>query len=221
MGNYTAVGRLTWQASARDKVRFYVDRQFNGEFYNGFNTLADDLAGSVDRRVRTRLGAADQVDADHHEQAAARSRHLVLQPAVRAELPRRRSGRAILPRLEQTTDRLTVAAGNTIPPYTSWTKSYSSMAAASYITGSHALKTGMTMQWGTNSRTFSSNAQINTLVFNAGLAQLPRQRHEPAAVHQFALSDRRRREQRAGDRAAEGEAATSASSSRTRGRSTG
>jgi hypothetical protein len=47
------------------------------------------------------------------------------------------------------------------------------MAAASYITGSHAFKTGLTMQWGTNSRTFSSNAQINTLVFNAGLLNQP------------------------------------------------
>jgi hypothetical protein len=47
------------------------------------------------------------------------------------------------------------------------------MAAASYITGSHAFKTGMTMGWGTNSRTFSSNAQINTLVFNSGLLGAP------------------------------------------------
>ena len=31
--------RLTWQASSRDKIRFYLDRQFNGEDYNGFNTL--------------------------------------------------------------------------------------------------------------------------------------------------------------------------------------
>ena len=31
----------------------------------------------------------------------------------------------------------------------------------------------MTMQWGTNSRTFSSNAQINTLVTNAGLLGAP------------------------------------------------
>jgi hypothetical protein len=42
------------------------------------------------------------------------------------------------------------------------------MVAASYITGSHALKTGMTMNWGTNSRTFSANAEINQLVFNLG-----------------------------------------------------
>ncbi len=47
------------------------------------------------------------------------------------------------------------------------------MASASYITGSHAFKTGVTMQWGTNSRTFSSNAKINTLVFNTGLLGAP------------------------------------------------
>ena len=66
-----------------------------------------------------------------------------------------------------------MACGNTIPPYTSWTKSYSGGASASYITGSHAVKAGMTTQWGTNSRTFSSNAEINTLVFNAGLLNAP------------------------------------------------
>ena len=38
-GNYSAVTRLTYQASSRDKIRFYLDRQFNGEDYNGFNTL--------------------------------------------------------------------------------------------------------------------------------------------------------------------------------------
>ena len=38
-GNYSAVTRLTWAATSRDKVRFYLDRQFNGEDYNGFNTL--------------------------------------------------------------------------------------------------------------------------------------------------------------------------------------
>ena len=38
-GNYSAVTRLTFQASQRDKIRFYLDRQFNGEDYNGFNTL--------------------------------------------------------------------------------------------------------------------------------------------------------------------------------------
>src|SRR5262249_11130873 len=40
MGNYSAVGRITWAASSKDKIRFYIEKQYNGEFYNGFNTLA-------------------------------------------------------------------------------------------------------------------------------------------------------------------------------------
>src|SRR5215204_6301840 len=39
MGNYSAVTRLTWAASSKDKLRFYIEKQYNGEFYNGFNTL--------------------------------------------------------------------------------------------------------------------------------------------------------------------------------------
>ena len=70
--------------------------------------------------------------------------------------------------LEATTNRLTVAAGNTIPPYKSATKDYSIVASASYVTGSHAIKAGMTNGWGTNSRTFTSHAEINTLVFGGG-----------------------------------------------------
>ena len=30
-----------WAATSRDRIRFYIERQFNGEFYNGFNTLAE------------------------------------------------------------------------------------------------------------------------------------------------------------------------------------
>ena len=39
MGNYSGVGRVTWAASSKDKFRVYLEKQFNGEFYNGFNTL--------------------------------------------------------------------------------------------------------------------------------------------------------------------------------------
>ena len=51
------------------------------------------------------------------------------------------------------------------------------MASASYVTGSHAIKAGMTTSWGTNSRTFTSNAEINTLVFAPGAHRL-----RPSAV---------------------------------------
>ena len=37
------------------------------------------------------------------------------------------------------------------------------MASASYVTGSHAMKFGMTDLWGENSRTFAPAANIDTL----------------------------------------------------------
>jgi hypothetical protein len=172
MGNYTGVGRLTWQATQRDKVRFYVDRQFNGEYYNGFNTLPSTTPeASTDAFGR---GWVTQL-----KWTQTTTNKLLLEGGVtRYSQPyeqnyRPEVGPRDIARLETTTGLLSVAAGSTIPPYTSWTKSYSGMAAASYITGSHAIKTGMTMQWGTNSRTFTSNAQVNLLAFNNGLLGAP------------------------------------------------
>ncbi|MDP3719428.1 MAG: TonB-dependent receptor [Acidobacteriota bacterium] len=172
MGNYSAVTRLTWQASQKDKVRFYLDRQYNGEFFNGFNTLpTTSPEASTDAFG---LGWVPQL-----KWTQTTTNKLLLEAGISyytqdyEQNCRESVGPTDLPRLEQTTGRLTVACGNTIPPYTSWTKSYNSAASASYITGSHAFKTGVTMQWGTNSRTFSSNAQINTLVFNNGLLGAP------------------------------------------------
>lgn len=172
MGNYSAVTRLTWQASQKDKIRFYLDRQYNGEFFNGFNTLpTTSPEASTDAFG---LGWVPQL-----KWTQTTTNKLLLEAGISyytqdyEQNCRESVGPTDLPSLEQTTGRLTVACGNTIPPYTSWTKSYSSAASASYITGSHAFKTGVTMQWGTNSRTFSSNAQINTLVFNNGLLGAP------------------------------------------------
>ncbi len=167
MGNYSGVGRITWAATSRDKFRIYIEKQFNGEEYNGFNTLATTTPeASTDAFGR---GWVPQV-----KWTQATSNRLMLEAGISyydqpyEQNYRPTVGKTDLPRLEQTTGRLSVAAGNTIPPYTSWTKDYSTMASASYVTGTHAFKTGMTYSWGTNSRTFSSNAQINTLVFNGG-----------------------------------------------------
>jgi hypothetical protein len=172
MGNYSGIGRVTWQASSKDKIRFYVEKQFNGEFYNGFNTLPTTTPeASTDAWGR---GWVPQV-----KWTQTTSNKLLLEAGITYyDQPYEQTytstvGPRDLARLEQTTNRLSVAAGNTIPTYTSFTKTWASMASASYITGSHAFKTGMTMMWGKNSRTFSSNAQINTLVTNAGLLGLP------------------------------------------------
>ena len=172
MGNYTGVGRVTWQATDNDKIRFYVDRQFNGEFYNGFNTLPNTTPeASTDAFGRGWVTQAKWSETTTNKLLLEAGITYYNQPYEQNYRPE--VGPRDLARLEQSTGRLSVAAGNTIPPYTSWTKSYSGMVSANYITGSHAFKTGMTMQWGTNSRTFSSNAQINTLVFNAGLLGAP------------------------------------------------
>lgn len=178
MGNYSAVTRLTWQISQKDKVRFYLDRQYNGEFYNGFNTLpTTSPEASTDAFG---LGWVPQV-----KWTQTTTNRLLLEAGISyytqgyEQNCRESVGPRDLPRLEQSTGRLSVACGNTIPPYTSWTKSYSSAASASYITGSHAFKTGVTMGWGTNSRTFSSNGQLNTLVFNNGLLGAPASASNP------------------------------------------
>ena len=171
-GNYSFVTRLTYQASKKDKIRFYLDRQFNGEDFNGFNTLpTTSPEASTDAFG---LGWVPQV-----KWTQVTTNKLLLEAGLSyytqdyEQTCRPTVGKTDLPHLEQTTGRLTVACGSTIPPYTSWTKSYSGSASGSYVTGSHAMKAGMTTQWGTNSRTFTSNAEINTLVFNNGLLGVP------------------------------------------------
>ena len=205
MGNYSArgpahLGRIEHGQDPRLR-REAVQRRVLQRLQHA----GDDVAGSVHRCLRQRLGAASQVDAGAVEQAADRGRSLVLQPAVRAELHGRPSGRSISPHLESTTNRLTVAAGNTIPPYTSATQDYSMMASASYVTGTHAIKAGMTDGWGTNSRTLHRRTPRST-------------RWSSAAARPIC---RRGRRQHADERRAEGEQRPRACSSRTRGRGSG
>ena len=81
------------------------------------------------------------------------------------------------------------------------------MASASYVTGSHAIKVGMTDGWGENSRTFAPNANINTLIKinarRAGQRRISRSRS-------WSTTRRRPRSRTS--------TATSAATSRTRGR---
>jgi Carboxypeptidase regulatory-like domain len=163
MGNYSGVGRLTWAASSKDKVRLYVEKQFNGEFYNGFNTYAVSTPeASTDAFGR---GWIPQV-----RWTRAQSNKLLFEAGIAYyNQPYEQDCRASvkptdLPSLNGSTGLLTGACGYTIPPYSSTTKDYSTMASASYITGSHAIKVGMTDGWGENSRTFAPNANIDTLI---------------------------------------------------------
>src|SRR5688500_7070190 len=171
-GSYSAVTRLTYAVSSRDKIRFYLDRQFNGEDYNGFNTLPTTTPEASTNAFG--LGWVPQI-----KWTQTTTNKLLLEAGLSyytqdyEQSCRPTVGPRDLANLEVTTNRRSGSCGNIIPPYTSWTKSYSGGASASYITGSHAIKAGMTTQWGTNSRTFSSNFQINTLAFDARLLGAP------------------------------------------------
>lgn len=163
MGNYSGVGRLTWAASSKDKIRLYVEKQFNGEFYNGFNTMATTTPeASTDAFGR---GWIPQV-----RWTRAHSTRLLLEAGIAYyNQPYEQNCKASvkptdLPMWNFSTNQLTGACGANIPPYSSTTKNYSTMASASYVTGSHAMKIGMTDGWGENSRTFAPNANIDALI---------------------------------------------------------
>jgi hypothetical protein len=163
MGNYSGVGRLTWAASSKDKIRLYVEKQFNGEFFNGFNTYA----------VTTPEASTDAFGRGWIPQVRwtrAQSSKLLFEAGLAYYTqPYEQNCAAIapanaLPRLNASTGLLSGRCGYLIPEYSSTTQNYTSMASASYVTGSHAVKFGMTDGWGKNSRTFAPKANINTLI---------------------------------------------------------
>src|SRR3954469_17427635 len=160
MGNYSGVGRVTWAASSKDKIRVYVEKQFNGEFYNGFNTYA----------ISTPEASTDAWGRGWIPQARwtrAQSNKLLLEAGVAyynqpyAQTCREGLPKNALPSLNGSTGLLSGACGYTIPPYSSTSEVFASMASASYVTGSHAMKFGMMNSWGENSRTFAPNANID------------------------------------------------------------
>jgi hypothetical protein len=163
MGSYSGIGRVTWGASSKDKIRVYVEKQFTGEFYNGFNTLPTSTPeASTDA---SGIGWIPQV-----RWTRAQSSKLLFEAGVAyynqpySQTCREGLSPTALPSLNGSTGLLTGKCGYTIPPYSSTTKDYNAMASASYVTGSHAMKFGMTDLWGENSRTFAPAADIDTLV---------------------------------------------------------
>jgi Carboxypeptidase regulatory-like domain len=163
MGSYSGVGRVTWAASSKDKIRVYVEKQFTGEFYNGFTFYP----------TSTPEASTDAFGIGWIPQARwtrAQSNKLLLEAGFAYyNQPYEQDCRASvkptdLPSLNASTGLLSGACGYLIPPYSSTTKDSNVMASASYVTGSHAIKVGMTDLWGQNSRTFAPNANIDTLI---------------------------------------------------------
>jgi hypothetical protein len=164
MGNYSGVGRVTWAATGKDKIRVYVEKQFNGEFYNGFNTYG----------VTTPEASTDAFGVGWIPQARwtrAQSNKLLFEAGIaqynqgyEQNCSRAETTATALPRFNGSTGLLSGRCGYLIPPYTSETDDYNILANVSYVTGSHAMKFGITDLWGKNSRTFAPRANINTLI---------------------------------------------------------
>ena len=174
MGNYSGVGRLTWQATSKDKIRLYIEKQFNGEFYNGFNTYAVTTPdASTDAFGRGWIPQVRWTRAHSSKLLFEAGLAYYTQP-YEQDCSATAAPNA-LPKLNASTGLLSGSCGYLIPAYSSTTKDYSSMASVSYVTGSHAIKVGMTDGWGENSRTFAPKANINTLITvnAAGLTNFP------------------------------------------------
>ena len=152
-----------------------------------------DLAGSGAGGVRRRLDAAGEVVEHADVAAAVRRGDYALHSAVRRRLSA--GGRA--PRLaELRADDQSAHRGDDRIPTTSWTKNWGTAASMSYVTGSHAFKTGMTFGWGKNYTTRSANGQIQQLNFNQRQPDLGRRSQH--AVHGDAESEGGFRDLRAG-----------------------
>jgi len=163
MGNYSGVGRVTWAASSKDKIRVYIEKQFNGEFYNGFNTLPTSTPeASSDAWGRGWIPQA--------RWTRAQSNKLLFEAGIAqynqdyAQVCKDGLPALALPSINFSTGLLTGKCGYTIPPYSSATNDFNVMGSASYVTGSHAMKFGITDLWGENSRTFAPAADIDALL---------------------------------------------------------
>lgn len=161
--NSSYVGRITWQATRRDKFRVYIDKQMNGNKYEG---LGATTTVSASHQLWTPVAWTPQVkwtqtttnrlmlDAGFtmYDQSFRRER----QPGFSEN---------DLPQFEISTG---VNSGTYAGTMDSATKNYQVAASASYVTGSHSLKGGVTHLWGNRTRIWPSPnaADILQLRFN-------------------------------------------------------
>ena len=155
----------------------------------------DHVTGSLHRRVRVGLGAADQVDADHHQQAVARGRTLLLHAGLRTELPRQR--RTARPPTPGTDHR---------PADRGLRQHHSAVYQLDQelqLGGLGQLHHRIARVQGRRHHGLGhqlEDVRVERPDQHAGVQQRPprcaRQRHQSRAVHRVAVSARRRRDQR-------------------------
>ena len=163
--NYSYVTRVTWQATSRDKFRFYLDKQMNGQRYEG---LGATTTLEASHKLWTPSGQTPQL-----KWMQTTTNRLMLEAGITLyDLNFRREpqpgvGPLDLPRFETSTG---VSSGTYAGTMDSGSKNWTSVASASYVTGSHSFKTGMTYGWGRRLRSWPSPnpADILQLRFNNG-----------------------------------------------------
>ena len=164
MGNYSGVARVTWAATNKDKIRLFIEKQYNGEFFNGFNTYAVTTPEASTDAFG--VGWIPQVrwTRTHSSKLLFEAGLAYYNQPYEQDCSRTAPSGTALPHLNGSTGLLSGRCGYLIPEYSSTTKDFNVLASASYVTGSHAIKVGMTDLWGENSRTFAEHANINTLI---------------------------------------------------------
>jgi hypothetical protein len=148
--NDSYVTRLTWQATSRDKIRIYVDKQMNGQRYEG-------------------LGATTTLEASHQlwtprawtpqiKWTQATTNRLLLEAGVtlldqnfRREPQPEAGGDRDFPINDRNTG---ITSGRYSGSMDSWTKNYTSVASATYVTGTHNIKVGMNYGFGNRVRSW-------------------------------------------------------------------
>ncbi len=161
--NYSYVTRLTWQASSKDKVRVYLDKQMNAQRYEGLGATTTLSASHV---LNTPRGFTPQI-----KWTRTHTNRLMLDAGFTmydlSFLRERQPGFSEndLPQFEISNG---VSSGTFAAPSLSATKNYQVGASASYVTGSHSLKAGFNHLWGNRTRSWPSpnSADIIQLRFN-------------------------------------------------------
>jgi hypothetical protein len=164
--NWSAVTRLTWQATARDKVRLYIDKQRNGNKTEGLGVTT---AYSASHQLWTPVAWTPQI-----KWTQATTNRLMLDAGFTMydQNFRREPQPGLdvndLPKFE--IQNSTTFAGTYASTMDSWTKNYQFGASATYVTGTHTLKTGFNHLWGTRTQIWPTpnNANVSQLRFNNG-----------------------------------------------------
>ena len=164
--NWSAVTRVTWQATERDKIRVYMDKQRNGNKAEG---LGPQTAFSASHQLWTPTGWTPQI-----KWTQATTNRLMLDAGFTMyDLNFRRepqSGFDVndLPLFEISNS--TTFAGTYSGTMDSWTKNYQVGMAATYVTGAHTFKAGFNHLWGNRTRIWPTpnDGNISQLRFNGG-----------------------------------------------------